>query len=69
MPAFLKIGFNEPCVSLLFKMAAPSWEAMGPLLDEKLRIFPHIDKELKKIRAGFILQKKKKPSIRKVSDI
>lgn len=31
MPAFLKIGFNEPSVSLVFKMAEPSWETMGLL--------------------------------------
>ncbi len=56
LPTLNRIGFDESFGRILFAMAAPSWQLMGPA-NEKIKAFdPRIDQEIKEILRGLLMQ-------------
>jgi hypothetical protein len=54
IPAFSRIGFDENIARMLFQMAAPGWQKMGPITKECVWFHPAIIKDIKEIRSGIV---------------
>jgi len=59
IPTLKRIGFDESFCWVLFKMAAPSWELLGPITDEELWFHPILMEDIEKIRSGILLKARK----------
>jgi hypothetical protein len=58
IPAFTRIGFDEPLARALFQMAASGWQRMGPLTQECVWFHPALIKDIKEIRRGIVTKSK-----------
>jgi len=54
IPSLTRIGFEEDFAREIFKIAASSWQLMGPAADENLRFLPIPLKEIAEIRKGLL---------------
>jgi hypothetical protein len=59
IPTLKRIGFDESFCWVLFKMAAPSWELLGPITDEEIWLHPILMKDIEKIRSGILWKTRK----------
>jgi hypothetical protein len=67
IPTLKRIGFDESFCWVFFKMAAPSWELMGPITDEEIWFHPSLIKDIEKIRSGILWKTRKNSEYLSVS--
>jgi len=50
IPALTRMGFDESFARILFQIAAPGWQRMGPLTNNCIRFDPELIRNLKAVR-------------------
>jgi hypothetical protein len=60
LPPLSQIGFDDQLSLTLFQVALPSWQRMGPSVDDCLWIHPSLTNNIEEIRKSVLLEAEKK---------
>lgn len=60
LPPLSQIGFDNQLSQTLFQIALPSWQKMGPSIDDCLWIHPRLTKDIEEIRKTVLIKAEKK---------
>ena len=60
LPQLSRIGFDNQLSQALFQIALPSWQLMGPAIDDCLWIHPRLTRDIEKIRKSILITAAKK---------
>jgi len=64
LPPLSLIGFDKQLSQSLFQIALPSWQEMGPSIDDCLWIHPSLTKNIEEIRKDFLKKTEEKQKTR-----
>ncbi len=63
IPVFVKIGFNESFVKMLFKLASEAWRTLSIASEKVISLRPDIQRDIDEVRQGLLVQADRKITI------
>ena len=59
LPLLVRVGFDKEIAGNIFRISAPAWKSMGPVIDPKFRLHTTLARDIRKIRKDIVSQDEK----------